>query len=252
MRAFAATCRVLCVCIAIPLASVVRADDRLAEFSKGNAAYAEEHFAEAIQNYERAVSARTWSPALFYNLGNAYFRAGDAGHAILNYRRALVLDPHHPEAEANLRVARDRARALDLRPDALESYAAWASADTYAIIGALAFWMVAFLLVNTFRRQRRATTVRMSVLTAGVLILVASLSALYLFKTGRSGRALGIVTGHEVQARVATAENASSVLPLPPGSEVKVLSRRGDWLYALLPNDSRGWIPSRAVELVRL
>ena len=242
----------LCVCITISFVSVARADDRLAEFSKGNAAYAEEHFAEAIHNYERAVSARTWSPALFYNLGNAYFRGGDAGHAILNYRRALALDPRHPEAEANLRVVRDRARALDLRQNALESYAAWASADTYAIVGALAFWVVAFLLVDAFRQQRRVTAVRTSVLTAGVLVLVASLSALYLLETGRSGRALGIVTGHEVQARVATAENASSVLPLQPGSEVKVISIRGDWLYALLPNDSRGWIPARAVELVRL
>ena len=46
--------------------------------------------------------------------------------------------------------------------------------------------------------------------------------------------------------------NANSVLALPPGSEVKVLSTRGDWSYAGLPNNLRGWIPTSSAELVRL
>ncbi len=60
--------------------------------------------------------AGQWNPALFYNLGNAYFRTGDLGRAILNYERALALDPSQPEARANLQLARDQARALELAP----------------------------------------------------------------------------------------------------------------------------------------
>jgi hypothetical protein len=60
------------------------------------------------------------------------------------------------------------------------------------------------------------------------------------------------VTGKNVQARLATADNASSVLALPPGSEIKVLSERGDWIYAALPNDLLGWIPAKSAERVRL
>jgi len=52
---------------------------------------------------------------LFYDLGNAYFRTGDFGHAILNYERALALERHHPEATANLQIARDEAHALELQ-----------------------------------------------------------------------------------------------------------------------------------------
>jgi hypothetical protein len=42
------------------------------------------------------------------------------------------------------------------------------------------------------------------------------------------------------------------VLLLPAGSEIKILSTRGDWSYAVLPNDLRGWIPAPSAERVRL
>jgi hypothetical protein len=55
-----------------------------------------------------------------------------------------------------------------------------------------------------------------------------------------------------VQARLATADTANSVLALPPGSQIKILSTRGDWIYAALPNNLRGWIPATSTEFVRL
>jgi hypothetical protein len=55
-----------------------------------------------------------------------------------------------------------------------------------------------------------------------------------------------------VSARIATADSAQTVLALPAGSAIKVLSERGDWLYAALPNDQHGWIPASAVERVRM
>ena len=77
-------------------------------------------------------------------------------------------------------------------------------------------------------------------------------AAVYGLGIGRRGRALAIVTSANIQARVATADNASSVLALPAGSEIKILSTRGDWIYAFLPNDLRGWIPVGSAQRVRL
>src|SRR5215210_1398695 len=76
-------------------------------FAQANQQYSEGHFQEAIKSYDGLVASGQWSANLFYNLGNAWFRLGDFGHAILNYERALALDPHHPETMANLRLARD-------------------------------------------------------------------------------------------------------------------------------------------------
>src|ERR1700737_1447555 len=91
-------------------------------FEKANQENAAGHFKEAISGYEALAQKQEYSPNLFYNLGNAYFRTKDFGKAILNYERALALDRHHPEAAANLRIVRDEARALELTPTLAEAY----------------------------------------------------------------------------------------------------------------------------------
>ena len=79
-----------------------------------------------------------------------------------------------------------------------------------------------------------------------------ALYALYTVENGSHGQALAIVTGKNIDARLATADNANSVLALPPGSEINLLSTRGDWSYAALPNNLRGWIPTKSAESVRM
>src|SRR6266581_1848939 len=222
-----------------------------AEFAKANQEYAQGHFKEAIAGYETVVRSGQWSANLFYDLGNAYFRASDFGHAILNYKRALVLERHHPEATANLQIARDEARALEMQQSWPERYLQFASSNQYSIAAAVAFWVGVFCIVRLiFGRWRSAATIALSILS--LLIFAIATLAIYGLDRGSKGRALAIVTGQDVQARLATADTANSVLALPEGSEIKILSTRGDWIYAALPNNLRGWIPAKSTELVRL
>ena len=79
-----------------------------------------------------------------------------------------------------------------------------------------------------------------------------ALYALYTVENGTRGDSLAIVTGKNINARLATADNANSVLALPAGSEIKILSNRGDWSYAALPNNLLGWIPTKSAESVRM
>src|SRR5436305_13904414 len=92
------------------------------DFDKANQEYAQGHFKEAIAGYETLVRSGPLSANLFYDLGNAYFRTGDFGHAILNYERALALEQHHPEGAANLQSARAAARALAIQQNCPERY----------------------------------------------------------------------------------------------------------------------------------
>jgi len=115
-------------CLVFTIASSAVAQTN-AGFTKANQEYAQGHFKEAISGYEVLVRGGQWSANLFYDLGNAYFRTGDFGHAILNYERALALERHHPEATANLQIARDEARALELQQSWPERYLQFASVN---------------------------------------------------------------------------------------------------------------------------
>ena len=222
-----------------------------AQFLKANQDYAQGHFKEAIDGYQTVVRAGQYSANLFYDLGNAYFRSGDFGRAILNYERALALDRHHPESAANLGIVRDDARALEMQQNWLERGLAFASLNQYAVAAAIAFWVLMFCVVGLFfARRRSGGMVAMSILS--LTLFAVAVFAIYEIDNGSRGRALAIVTSKDVTARLATADNANSVLALPLGSEIKILSVRGDWLYAALPNNLRGWIPSKDAEQVRL
>ena len=239
---------VFCLALGIGSFAIAQSD---AEFAKTNQQFAQGHFKDAIAGYEGLVRTGQASANVFYDLGNAYFRTGDFGRAILNYQRALALERHHPEATANLQIARDEARALEMQPGRAERYLHFASANQYTITAAVSFWIAVFCLAaSIFARRRSAMLILVSICC--LLALAISVFAIYTLDRGTKGQALAIVTGKNVQARIATADTAKSVLALPPGSEIKILSTRGDWTYAALPNDLRGWIPAKDAERVRL
>jgi tetratricopeptide (TPR) repeat protein len=220
-------------------------------FATANKAYSESRFQEAADGYQSVLNSGRWNASLFYDLANARYRLGDFGPAILNYERALALDPHHPEAEANLRLARDEARALEMRRDGLERYVSMATVKQYSIAAAIGFWVAVFTVAQLFLSRRRSAG-RIAMLTLGILVCGVSIFGIVTLENGARGNALAIVTGKNIEARLATADNAKSILVLPAGSEIRILSERGDWIYALLPNDERGWIPSNGAERVRL
>jgi hypothetical protein len=114
---------------------------------------------------------------------------------------------------------------------------------------AVAFWITVIGLTAILLLRRRST---LSILVTTIALVVTLLSVFVVYRLETIRKAMAIVTAPEAQARLATAENAGTVLHLPPGSEVEILSQRGDWVYAALPNNLRGWIPAASVESVRL
>ena len=219
------------------------------EFAKANQAYGEARYQEAAAGYQELVRSGNWNATVFYNLGNAQYRLGNFGQAILNYERALALDPRHPEADANLRLARDEAHALELRKNSIERYASMGTVKQWSIAAAAGFWVALFMALILTRKRSAA---RVSLVVLGLVACGVSVFAIVTLENGPSGKALAVVTGKNVTARVATADSAQTVLVLPAGSEIKLLSERGDWIYAELPNDQHGWIPASAAERVRM
>jgi tetratricopeptide (TPR) repeat protein len=216
------------------------------DFAMANEEFSAGNYKAAIGDYEAVVATRQWSANLFYDLANAYFHERDFGRAILNYERALEIDPHHPEAEANLRLSRDQTRGLELTPGVAEKYLSRVGTSSIVIAAAVLFWLAVLLFIMPARGSSLAGAV------ACLFVCAACVWAVWTLENGTHGKGAAIVVAENAEARVATADTAKSMLMLPAGSEVVILQQRGDWDYAVLPNKQRGWIPGKAAETVRL
>lgn len=71
-----------------------------------NEAYAKGDFTKAIEWYEAALKEKGESATVYYNLGNSYYKANKIALSILNYERALLLEPGNGDIRFNLEIAK--------------------------------------------------------------------------------------------------------------------------------------------------
>ena len=89
-------------------------------FFEANQAYKNHQYQQAIDGYRHLIENGFENGQIYYNLGNAYFRLGNLGRAILSYERARFLIPRDSDLAFNLSHARnqtqDDSMALQLSP----------------------------------------------------------------------------------------------------------------------------------------
>lgn len=76
--------------------------------------YNKEEFRAAAEMYGRSIDEEGPSADTYYNLGNAYYRTGQPGRAVVAYERALRLYPTHEDARTNLAFVNSR---IEDRPE---------------------------------------------------------------------------------------------------------------------------------------
>jgi tetratricopeptide (TPR) repeat protein len=237
--------RLLILTIFAALCSTVRAEE---EFDAANRAYEEGKFVEARQRYEALIERGERTANIYFNLGNANARVGANGLAILDFERALALEPAHSEAKANLKFLRDQSVAkLPVETWKERAFGAL-TLNGWIIAAAGAGWILLLFIVVPMITARRRTAV-------GVF---ASILTLFAFGYAVAGvwfasRDLNaaIVIVKQTDARRAPADRADLADVLPLGSKVRWLSERSGWVECELPDGSRGWVPVGSVERIR-
>jgi len=216
-------------------------------WAAANQAYQAGKYEEAKVDYLQLVHAGHYSADLFYNLGNVWFKLGDQGRAILNYKRALLLNPRLDEAESNLHavlkiVGNDD--PLTFR-DRLAAYA-----DYFPLVASFAFWTFAFSIFVAWRKPGRATVFwRRLCVVSGVIFL--GCAGVYVWIGSESkdvNRALIIDSAADL--KYGPAVNARSVESLQIGEQVRLISERGDWMFCRASSGNLGWILTRKTEHV--
>ena len=201
-------------------------------------------FARAIENGARNADVYT-------NLGNAALQGERLGHAVLAYRRALLLDPDHARALQNLEHARSLLPAWVPHPEGrgvLGSFFFWHRTLSRAerqLSAALCFALAALLVALSLRFGSPAPR-NVAILPAlAWFLLLASL----VFDPASQKSDDAVVTADEAVARAADSAFAPRLFPapLPAGVEVRVLERREPWVRIRLANGRDVWITESSI-----
>jgi hypothetical protein len=219
---------------------------------EGNRHYEAGRFAEAVAEYQALADAGAEDSVLYYNLGNAYYKLGDLGHAVLNYRRAQQLAPRDPDVAANLQLARAQTRdRLDAEAGgALVSMVRrllvdWTTPEESALM-ALVLWVLLCALVTAVILWP-PLHLRYLVVAVSVLLALSLLSVGVRISDGRS-RVPAIIVVQSVEVHSGPGTDYLTEFSLHAGAEVRVLEQREDWLRIALPGGLQGWVPGEAVE----
>lgn len=214
-------------------------------FERANAAYLAGDFDAAARDYEQIIASGVRDAAVFFNLGNTYYRKGDLGWAIANYERALRLAPGLDTAAENLeRAVAESRRGLDrpLPPAWEQSLLFWhypfrpETMRWAALGGWTAFWLLLAL------GQWRSWPYRR-------LLLAAIAAATAAFATSAWVKArpmpLAVAVEDRIPVRFGASEADNVRFELHTGDRVAVDGVQGDWLRVNTVDGERGWAEQR-------
>ncbi|MBI3251963.1 MAG: tetratricopeptide repeat protein [Candidatus Omnitrophica bacterium] len=223
-------------------------------FAEANAAYEKGDFKTAADLYEELLRTHPPTAAARYNLGNAYFRLGEKGKALLNYERALAACPRDGDLAWNIRVLKS------VLPDRLEgSNASGAGALAREALGFFSLNETC-LLLGVFLFSAAAAALfwflfpRFKIIFKSLRTLFLALAFLTALVAAAKWRdtkdPLAVVLVKEIDARYGPSQKETKAFLLHEGAEARVLDESGDWFYVSLANKNAGWIPKSSCEAV--
>jgi len=218
-----------------------------AQFDTANQLYETKQFDKAKAAYDQLIKTGPLSANLYYNRANAEWKLGNGGAAAADYERALALEPSHPQARANLDFVRDQTGAKTATQQWWERALGVLDANGAAILLSACGWAALFCLaIVSLRPESRAGAVA----TLALGLLLGGYAAGCLWESNAQSTK-AIVIAKSAPAHEAPTDVAPIADILPAGSEVLAPEVRGPWTYCTLPNGTRAWVPTDALEKVK-
>jgi tetratricopeptide (TPR) repeat protein len=207
-------------------------------FLAANKLYEEGKYSAAAAAYESLLKSGNDSFSLHFNLGNALFKDGRMGQAIVAYRLAAELQPREPRLRNNLSLAR-----ASVPQGSTVSDSAWRTfmtRDEWLVLAAVAFNLFFAALVAVEVRpswKKNSRPFLLGLGTLAFLIVGVALSAAWLLHHSPTF----VITTKEAVVRRGPLDESQSFYTSADGTELKVLDQSQDWVEVADSSGRRGW-----------
>jgi tetratricopeptide (TPR) repeat protein len=214
-------------------------------WQKGNDFYQQKQYDSALFYYEQIAANKPANAILYYNMGNAYYRANKIGPAVLNFERALRIDPSFQHAADNLKLTQNRiANRIQSGTDLL--FVQWwhdvtggHNANAWAVISLLLFILLIALLLH--RRFQRPSWLVPQVIGGVALIWIVSLIISIQAAGNDASRDRAVVMQNDTPLMTSSQQTKNQSF-IPEGTTLEIISAKNSWLEVRLPDGRTGWL----------
>ena len=217
-------------------------------FDKATTLYQKGDYTQAAAVYSSILKSGKESSALYYNLGNTYYKLNNVPESIYYYEKALQLDPENADAKNNLIFANQmKVDAITPLPKTWvrqlsDGIVGLFSAHTWAvlsIIGVFAF-MLSFLLYYFVERTALKRTF-FSLMLVFLFFAVGSYTLAHFCHKQVSQTQYAILCDKTVRVFSDANAYSSEVMQLHEGTKVEIIEDAKDWVKIRLVNGKTGW-----------
>ena len=227
-------------------------------FEEANMLYNEGKYQEAVTNYLKILESNEHSAALYYNLGNAYYKLNEIAPSIYYYEKALQLTPGDADVKNNLLFAQNMTiDAIEVMPKTgisriVQNSISTFSYTTWAILAIVfMFLFVAGFLsyyLSGYKNRKRLFFALSSI--AFIFAVLSFIFASYQYNTSKKERP-AIVFDKEISVRAEPNERSEEVFVLHEGTKVNVQDALGEWKKIRLDDGKTGWLLSGAIKEIK-
>lgn len=215
-------------------------------YQRGLEAYQKEQWSLAIQEFESILKGGIESEALYYNLGNAYYRAGHVAGAVWAYEQALLLNPNDADTRYNLSLANLRVQdriELPEMPSYIRLYRSVRESQTpnewiHWVSIALLVVALSFALSRVLQKDWLGWAVIPGAVLA-ILLFLLTLDSITISNRTREG----IIYSQTVIVFSAPSTRAARLFELHEGLKVSISEQDEEWYKVELLDGKTGWIP---------
>ncbi len=227
-------------------------------FNDATKAYNEGKYDQAIADYQKILKNGEHSAALYYNLGNCYYKLNRIAPSIYNYEKALLLNPNDSDIKNNLEHAQNMTLdAIDTMPETAvakiyKNLTGNFTFDQWAYIAVIFIFLFVIAYI-AFHYFQFSGTKRIAFISSMFFLFVSiiSVAIAYLrykdYKTDHPA----IVFPKEVTVNSEPNNRSQEAFKLHEGTKVQVLEKLGDWNKISLTDGKTGWIPSTDIKLIK-
>ena len=211
-------------------------------------AYAKGDYAGAVELWSKEIRAEGVTAARLAALGNAEWRLGRKGRAMVCWERALLIDPRDPVANAGIKHGLDAGGVDRPKPTAVEEYAAFLTADLWLLLAVASFWTAVLCVAVPRLRGRTASEGNQWTRVVALTLLALCFPGLW---GSRSLDARAVIRKPEVSLRLTPTQLGEPMSGVAEGDVVRTERPLNGHMRVRTADGKTGWVRAGEIEAVR-